>query len=93
MKQAAILLLAVASLQMIGLAAVQASERKQFQNYFDEKLSQVESALTAQTASPDVRIVDINFDLVGQVSFGLSDVLKLSVSTEFDFVFVPVDAP
>jgi hypothetical protein len=71
-----------------------ATPNKPLAKYFYTRLSQVESVVQneeVQTSggSTSVLLQDINVDLFAQVSFGLSDVFKLTLATELDFVLVP----
>jgi hypothetical protein len=78
-----------------GTSSAMAKKNKQMISFFDQKMTQVENSVMAPTNNPDsgstVQLTDINLDFTGQASFGLSDVFKLSLSTEIDFVLVPDD--
>jgi hypothetical protein len=93
-------LLALA-LCVFGLSSVpgSASEIPKLSHFFDQKVSQVQSAMrgssdpTLGEALRNAHVVDFNLDFTAQINFGLSEVLRLSVSPEIDFVFVPDEAP
>jgi hypothetical protein len=75
-------------------ASALASGNPKLTNYFEKKISQMRTSANEMDATEHtsgIQLTDINIDLTGQVSFGLSEVLKLTLSTELDFVLVPND--
>jgi hypothetical protein len=81
--------------EVISSASALASGNPKLTNYFEKKISQMQTSakeMDAAEHTSGIQLTDINIDLTGQVSFGLSEVLKLTLSTEIDFVLVPNEA-
>ena len=80
-------------LQSFVSLSAEAAAHHQMAAYFNQKIAQVESVLLADAAPAESekksRLQDINVDFAPQMSFGLSEVAKLTVTPEIDFVFVP----
>ena len=74
-----------------------ASEQARLSAYFRQKIEQVQTAnLALPTSGPEnsggILLQDFNVDFTAQASFGISDVLKLTLATELDFVFAPEES-
>ncbi len=63
--------------------------------YFEQKITRVEQGVSAMAAESPERVfanmvlTDINVDINASVSFGISNVLSLSISPEIDIVLTP----
>jgi hypothetical protein len=77
-------------LLLVSSSQATATANKTLEQYFYTRLLQVDSAVQkqAQNLSP-VQLTDINIDFLSQITFGLTDVAKLTIATEVDFVLVP----
>lgn len=85
--------ISVILLLLIPSSRVLATSNKILENYFYTRLVQADSAAQkqSQTLSP-IQLADINIDFLSQITFGITDVAKLTIATEVDFVLVPDSA-
>ena len=83
------------ALQCSQLGLAQAAQHEELSRYFEKRVTQMEASLRTSgdsrtvDLSKSIQLTDINVDFIGGASFGLTDVLKLSVMTEIDFVLAP----
>jgi hypothetical protein len=92
------LLLLVLSIVVAGLILPMPKARAENQNltdYFSKKISQIQRALSGLQSSesdPTMEVQDMNIDIAPSATFGVSEVLSLTVSPEINFVLAYEDA-
>ena len=79
-------------------ASAEAAAFPKLTQYFEDRVSLVRNSTHANpdplgTALAEAQVIDINIDFIAQASFGLSEVFKLSITPEIDFVLTPNQAP
>jgi hypothetical protein len=70
-----------------------AESNPQLRDYFTSRITQVQTAVYESTSGPTsvnaFALQNINLDIIPSVSFGVPQVLSLTISPEIDFIFVP----
>ena len=77
---------------LISPMTLLADKNSQMEQFFSEKILQVQNAVASANVNTDVQVMDlldVNFDISSNLSFGISKVLNLTVSPEIDFVLTP----